>query len=234
MSRARDLLESSFVEMKVAGPLRTRSRPVRGGWSVGHVSVTGGTLGCLVKSDDGSLHVLSAGFVLAPPGATAGDAIIQPALVDGGRDPDDRVAVLSRYFRPADNGMDAAIATLVDNSVASGEIEGVGYLSGVADPVMDAEVVKVGRTTGLTVGKITKVATSVTVGYGPELGKQTLRGVFLINRMSSGGDGGAVVVDGQRRAIGLLIGGGTGHSIALPIRPILKAFEVELVTATVQ
>lgn len=72
------------------------------GVSLGHVSVTAGTFGCLVRRGS-ELLILSNNHVLANVNhAKAGDAIIQPGRYDGGR-PEDKVAELLEYV-PLDFG----------------------------------------------------------------------------------------------------------------------------------
>ena len=85
------------------GPLRAllartdRWRPAPGGVSIGHPSITAGTLGCLVRKT-GETLILSNNHVLAAENAAAiGDPILQPGTYDGGRDPADRIAVLQDF-----------------------------------------------------------------------------------------------------------------------------------------
>lgn len=74
-----------------------RVRPAPGGVSIGHFAITAGTLGCVVKKG-GRIQILSNNHVLANSNdATVGDPIIQPGSADGGRDPDDRIALLSEF-----------------------------------------------------------------------------------------------------------------------------------------
>lgn len=74
-----------------------RFRPAPGGVSIGHVDITAGTLGCLVKKD-GEFYILSNNHVLANVNsANIGDAIIQPGSYDGGKFPDDHIANLSDF-----------------------------------------------------------------------------------------------------------------------------------------
>jgi hypothetical protein len=74
-----------------------RHRPAPGGVSVGHFSITAGTLGCAVRRG-GRLHILSNNHVLANSNAAAvGDAILQPGPTDGGRNPGDLIARLSAW-----------------------------------------------------------------------------------------------------------------------------------------
>jgi hypothetical protein len=75
----------------------TRQRPAPGGVSVGHTSITAGTLGCLVRQG-GRLHILSNNHVLANSNdAAVGDAILQPGPADGGRASADRIGQLAAW-----------------------------------------------------------------------------------------------------------------------------------------
>jgi hypothetical protein len=76
---------------------RARLRPAPGGTSIGHHQITAGTFGCLVKKDN-DLYILSNNHVLANSNAAAaGDSILQPGPADGGRNPQDQIAVLSDF-----------------------------------------------------------------------------------------------------------------------------------------
>ncbi|GBD94565.1 hypothetical protein BMS3Abin05_02176 [bacterium BMS3Abin05] len=75
-----------------------RFRPAPGGVSIGHIYITAGTLGCLVKKND-KLFILSNNHVLANSNdADIGDAILQPGPYDGGRFPQDQIAKLSEFI----------------------------------------------------------------------------------------------------------------------------------------
>lgn len=74
-----------------------RFRPAPGGVSIGHVDITAGTLGCLVKKD-GTTYILSNNHVLANSNeAEIGDSILQPGPYDGGRNPQDQIATLNEF-----------------------------------------------------------------------------------------------------------------------------------------
>lgn len=76
---------------------RERHRPAPGGVSIGHRDVTAGTLGCVVRRGAERL-ILSNNHVLANTNAAEpGDPILQPGSYDGGRLPDDAIAVLERF-----------------------------------------------------------------------------------------------------------------------------------------
>ncbi len=74
-----------------------RHRPAPGGISIGHRSITAGTLGCLVRKD-GMPVILSNNHVLANSNdAEAGDPVLQPGPIDGGQFPDDHIADLKEF-----------------------------------------------------------------------------------------------------------------------------------------
>lgn len=97
-----------------------RERPAPYGVSIGHVDITAGTLGSLVRAcGDASLHLLSNNHVLANlDNAAVGDPIVQPGPFDGGRAPADTIAKLTRFVPlcPTGNVADAAIAAVTDEA----------------------------------------------------------------------------------------------------------------------
>jgi hypothetical protein len=95
-------LKANLVGPPVKPPQQGRFRPViPSGVSVGHFKVTAGTLGTLVKDRaTGDVLLLSNNHVLANCNdALLGDAVLQPAAMDGGVTPGDVVAKLHRYIK---------------------------------------------------------------------------------------------------------------------------------------
>ncbi len=109
-----DVIETGVIRA-FQGP-KDRWRPtIPAGVSIGHINVTAGTLGCLVKRGN-RIYILSNNHVLADVNAgKPGDAIIQPGSYDGGATAD-RVAVLDDYI-PLDFGGEKAKCS-VANGVA--------------------------------------------------------------------------------------------------------------------
>jgi hypothetical protein len=102
-----------------------RFRPAPGGVSIGHVNITAGTLGCLVKKDD-QWYILSNNHVLANSNdAAMGDAIVQPGPYDGGSDSQDRIATLADFVPIQFEGGTVPTPCPVGNMVA-------GVLNGIA------------------------------------------------------------------------------------------------------
>jgi hypothetical protein len=78
-----DVIEVGHIKALQVDP-KKKHRPAPCGVSIGHKSVTAGTLGCLVKKN-GQTFILSNNHVLANSNnAKVGDEIIQPGSYDGG------------------------------------------------------------------------------------------------------------------------------------------------------
>jgi len=232
---------------KLQGPpdTRRRFRPLIAGASIGHVAITAGTLGTFVRTRGCDRAVLSNNHVLADENRAAiGDRIVQPAGLDGGDAPEDVVARLAEYvpLAPAGvNGVDAAIASLVDDV----EIDPAGLLGALGDGIVAPQdagrVQKLGRTTGLTRGRVTAFnVRNVIVEYdiSPSM---RFDGQIEIQAdggtdFSLGGDSGSLIVtEDDRVPVGLLFAGsdqggdeGGGVTFANPIGTVLAALDVEL------
>ncbi len=216
------------------------------GASIGHHLVTAGTLGAFVRRRDGTVLILSNNHVLANENdARRGDAVIQPGHDDGGRRPRHVVASLSDFVRlrvDRSNALDAAIAAVDEEvDVDISLLRGLGTLKGLGPEVLDRgdRVAKVGRTTGVTRGRVTAFEIDdLTVEY--DLGDAQFDGQIEIEStgdgpFSLGGDSGSLIVDGGREAVGLLFSGsdqggrqGLGLTYANPIHDVLRQFKVEL------
>lgn len=231
--------------------LTGRVRPLRPGISIAHYAVTAGTLGAFVTraapasgGDPGdrgrqAVHVLSNWHVLAgSPSAQVGDVVLQPGSADGGRAPEDRVGELAVTVPLAPgrtSTVDAALARLddpqVDPAYPVGRLAGAGVVEG------DELVQKVGRTTGVTDGRISAIELDeVLVGYGDPLGDLRFDNQIEVEStgagpFSRGGDSGSLVYRPRDRvAVGLLFAGsetggqnGTGLTYVNPIGEVLAA-----------
>jgi hypothetical protein len=152
----------------------------------------GGTLGSLIEDSTGRQYILSNNHVLARSDhATAGDAIIQPGLIDNSCTPNGDgpgttpVASLTSWLplSAASTNADAAIALVGSHTVSSsgsileiGARQADGSLAAAPPGVSSTggkgeagtlalTIAKSGRTTGLTCGSITAVNVDVTVDY---------------------------------------------------------------------
>ncbi|KEI05433.1 trypsin-like serine protease [Clostridium botulinum] len=208
-------------------------RPVIGGYSIGSESfpITG-TAGCLV-TDKSYLYILGNNHILAYENKVSlKSKILQPGRADGGKSKDE-VAVLWKYIpiefkKKASNYVDCAMAKVLDKSKVSPAIAISGIPKGVNDPRMGEEVVKVGRSTELTRGVISNINASIQIDY--TAGETTLKNQIITSKMSEVGDSGALLVDLNNYAIGLVVGSGENMSIHNPIVPVLERLGVRLVT----
>ncbi len=240
-----DLRYIGRVEKRQVPPTRDRHRPLIAGGSVGHVAITAGTLGAFVRTSDGAIAILSNNHVLADENRAAiGDPVIQPADVDGGEAPQDVVAHLTEYvpLAPAGvNRVDAAIATVLREVT----VDVVGLLgalgAGQVDPQDADRVQKLGRTTGLTRGRVTafnvrnlmvEYDTSPSMRFDGQIEIQAGGGADF----SLGGDSGSLIVtEDDLVPLGLLFAGsdqggdeGGGVTYANPIGDVLAALDLEL------
>ncbi|MCC6146178.1 MAG: hypothetical protein IT308_01280 [Anaerolineaceae bacterium] len=87
-------------ELRALQDHRARWRPSPAGVSIGHYQITAGTFGCVVRDrKSGAILILSNNHVLANCNdAKEGDAILQPGPSDGGKNPQDMLAVLTRFI----------------------------------------------------------------------------------------------------------------------------------------
>lgn len=198
---------------------RGRHRPLEPGTSVGHYRVTCGSLGAFVRDAQDRLCMLSNNHVLAnEDDARVDDAILQPGSDDGGAG-EDRVASLLRWprlRRRGANQIDAALGWVEEEQDLVGNVwHGLGRLAGTlgTDELRQGRptVAKLGRTTGLTRGRITAIELDeVRIEYDSGLIRfddqieieGSGRAAFC-----DGGDSGSLVLASDRRAIGLLFAG---------------------------
>ena len=217
------------------------NRPLRIGGSIGHVDITAGTLGCFVTKDGSQDFVLSNNHVLANENnASKGDDIIQPGDADGGVAPSARVGELHDFVKlskTAVNFTDCAISTIdEDTEYFFNHLETLGEIKGVRTaPLDEGDIVfKVGRTTGVTKGKVTAIEVDqLKIGF--DLGDLKFDNQIEIGPIGSepfslGGDSGSLVLDSDLNAVGLLFAGNdVDATFANPIQTVLDQLDVSLV-----
>ncbi len=91
-----DIIQTGIIRAFMANT--GRIRPAPGGVSIGHINITAGTLGCLVKKNN-EVYILSNNHVLADSNnGQIGDPILQPGPYDGGLFPGDHIADLYQFI----------------------------------------------------------------------------------------------------------------------------------------
>ncbi len=93
-------------------------------------------------------------------------------------------------------------------------------------------VMKYGRTTGQTKGRIQGINATVLVGYDTGVARFVGQIVIGGGGFSAGGDSGALIVvekgGDARKPVGLLFAGGPSFTLANPIDPVLARFGVTI------
>lgn len=254
-------LDNIPVDIRVTGQLvalsdpTTRLRPAPVGFSVGHPLITAGTIGARVVNSVGQLFALSNNHVLAASNeGDIGDPILQPGPFDGGTSAD-QIATLAAYraidFSGASNLMDAAIAlsdaTVLGNATPADDgyglpgsrIFGDANENGVFDDktqLLNLDVMKYGRTTKLTHGRITGINATVDICYEVVVifcvrsARFTDQLVIGQSGFSGGGDSGSLIVadNADRNPVALLFAGSDVQTIANRIDLVLNHFGVRI------
>jgi hypothetical protein len=236
--------------------LAGRLRPAKGGFSVGHYQITAGTIATCVydvlpggTTGSPPLHgvgtppqfyILSNNHVLANTNAAQiGDPILQPGPYDGGTDPADRIATLSRWVPitlepPTSRSLHRNV---VDAAIAQGqfhdldrEVYWTGHVRGwrrKANVDVGTVVQKTGRTTNYTTGRITAIGATIDVGYG---GGRVARfsDQLVTTNISAGGDSGSLVTTLDNVAVGLLFAGSSVATIVNQIENVRSFLRVEV------
>jgi hypothetical protein len=205
-----------------------------------------GTLGALVRLPDGKLYGLSNNHVTGDCNHTeVGMHIMCPSGIDAevGNLPPTAIGKHAR-LTPINSGdpgqiekqkLDAAIFEITDESLVTSWQGNMEYDTPMAVAPLAAhlKVKKVGRTTGLTVGKINaEVVTPLAIPYRSSKNNSIAHftGLWSVSTPSGepfaeGGDSGALVVtaDGSA-AVGIVLGGQGGMTLIIPIQGVLDYF----------
>lgn len=226
-------------------PNTARVRPAVPGFGLGHVKITVGTFGCLVrKKGQKALYILSNSHVLADEGTgQIGDAIIQPGDHDGGKASADVVAELAAWvpFQFTTTGypnfVDAAIAKVKKAADVTSAVRLIGVPKGTSNVVRRGmRVQKTGRTTDYTTGVIKDINYRLALRYrkpGGGTGRVGLAEQVLCTRYTAGGDSGSAVFNMSGKVVGLHFAGSPSTSVFNRIEHVLAGLDIELVTTKV-
>lgn len=158
-----------------------------------------GTLGCICKrNDDDSVVLLSCHHVLFDGKAEVGSGVGQPRYDASCCCTCNEIGNVLK----GDKNVDCAIASIKSGvktfpkirriKKGDGTVEEEGLILGVADPVLTQVVWKVGKKTGLTRGKVSKVTPRIEIAVDP-----------AFTTFAQPGDSGSVVVE---KATGMVVG----------------------------
>ena len=240
--------------MFVAGSDPTsRARPAPVGFSIGHPSITAGTLGARVVDATGTVYILSNNHVIANSNnASIGDPVLQPGPFDGGTSADSLAWLFDFQainFSGGSNTMDAGVARTVAGNVGfatpsddaygapSSRVFGDGNGDGIIDnknQLLDLNVMKYGRTTGFTTAEISEINVTVSVCYQTRGPFQCAKAATFTDQIgiesssfSAGGDSGSLIVSQSgKNPVGLLFAGSSTRTLANRVDLVLDRFDV--------
>lgn len=234
--------QTTIMEEVEIETLKKRVRPVMGGYSVGHVKVTAGTIATCVypmkpfPEIPNKYYILSNNHVLANSNnARIGDPILQPGPYDGGTYPRDVVARLSAYVPIMFKSPTHIPLNYVDAAIAEGEFHNlnreiywIGYVKQIkSNPLVGDIVEKTGRTTNFTTGKILATHATIDVNYGSGRVARFANQI-VTTAMSAPGDSGSLVCDIKEGAVGLLFAGSNRVTIANSILQVQSRLGIRL------
>jgi hypothetical protein len=231
-----------FTDVKAIGRVRPEAHkkvsPVESGFSVGHVDITAGTVGAIVKKGK-KLYILSNSHVLANSGlGQVKDAVLYPGPKDGGKFPKHLVGTLAKFVKFKVGGkflnhVDCALCEIDAARLDDLDLSIFGIKLGGLPKTVKAQrnmvVIKRGRTTGETQGVVEDVNFRVVIDY-PDVGEVGFLEQVLCSRYTKPGDSGSIVVDKKSKAIvGLHFAGASGKSIFNPIADVIAALGFKFV-----
>ncbi len=178
---------------------KIRLDPIEPGASVANVHVTAGTICCIVYDKiDGTPYILSNWHVLHGSDGTIGDDVVQPGPRDDNRVNLNFLGKLVRSHLGAAG--DCAIATIVGRTFTRKIFDLDVEVDQLGEPELGDKVIKSGRTTEVTHGKVNRIHVVVKINYGGNVGEQTVGGFEIgpdennpapNNQISMGGDSGS-------------------------------------------
>ncbi|MGI6038330.1 MAG: hypothetical protein ACOYD6_08935 [Limnochordia bacterium] len=132
-----------------------------------------------------------------------------------------------RFLRKSNvtNLVDAAVAKPVGPELITANILDLGVPQGVAEGVVGQKIYKSGRSSGLTQGEILAVHVDINVNMG-EIGTAQFSDQIMATAMSQPGDSGSLVLDEQKRAIGLLFAGSSQATVINRIENVLRLLDI--------
>jgi len=240
-------LENIITDVQETGTLKLlkvprnkKYRPAPAGVSIGHYKISAGTLGAIVKDNKtGEPLILSNNHVLAnitdghDGRAKTGDPILQPGSHDKGSS-DDVIGHLERFiplkpskgiFNSPTNIVDCAVAKPTNKDIVENNILGIGKVNGVKEAEINMNILKSGRTTGVTEGTVRAIDSTVNVDIG-ENKESVFTDQIVTSPISQGGDSGSLVLDKDRNAVGLLFAGSNNATVCNKISNVMEELKI--------
>ena len=226
-------------------------RPVVGGVSAAHPTVSTGTLGYFFRSTDpgdskDDVMVLSTCHVFAASNrGSVGDHLLQCAPGDGGGAAGTRFATLHRFVplttdRSTSNRIDVAVGRLNSGVPFDNRILEIGRVSGWRAAVVGESVIQYGHVSGLSRGRVSALNDSahVSLDHRNPMNWIPFSGVIRIEpvggheRFARPGDSGALVVaETDGLALGVYFAGARdgSYGLACPMGPVMEELRLAFI-----
>lgn len=220
---------------QTSDPRMMRTDPLRGGISICAQGFGSGTLGGIVvdRATERKMILSNWHVLVAGGGLRQGQPIYQPGQNDGGT-ADDVVGFLERDA--LDKQLDAAVASISGRRQLSNVPLGVaGAVLGAASASWGMQVLKSGRTSGVTQGRVTGLAGNLRLTYAGM--ERMIRDVMTIEplytgaEVSAAGDSGSWWLDTtSKRAVGLHFAGSSqpNRALAIDMQIVLDALGIDI------
>lgn len=222
-------------QTRPADPRRRRQKPLRGGISISNqYQRSSGTLGTMViDRRTRNPMLLSNWHVLVGRwGANQGERIYQPGRLDGGSHPD-TVGHLSRDSMS--KNLDAAVAALDGSRPLINDQFQLGSITGVKPAELGMQVIKSGRSTGITHGIVAAIEGITRLRYDSLYRiihhVITIEPLNTTGTVSGPGDSGSIwLEESTHTAVGLHFAGSDlpERALAMELQPVLDALDVVL------
>lgn len=130
-------------------------------------------------------------------------------------------------------GVEVAVAAVAGRGSTRRAIAQLGDLTGTRLPELYVPVMKRGRTTLVTSGAIVYVNVAYSFNFGPPYGWVDFANVFIVrsddgNPFCAEGDSGSVIVDANRRAVGLVQGATDSYCVGIVMDAALQGVNAGL------
>ena len=153
------------AKLEAATARKAIANPIVPGISVGHPSVSAGTVGCVVyDAQTGAPYILSNWHILNGAAGAIGDNIVQPGKHDDNRIERNVVGRLVRSHLGIAG--DCAVASIEQRRLESKIVDLNVSVSRIGEPELGDKVVKSGRTTDVTFGIVNRIYVTTKMNYG--------------------------------------------------------------------
>lgn len=234
-----DVIESKKVEAQACLCNKSKCRPLEAGVSgaspgVGGCTITGG----FIDMTTNTTYILTNAHcttysITCKKEDLINTPFIQPSPIDGGKHPDDEIGVVKKASDLTQDGYtDTALVEPHEDIKINNILHGTSiYLTGTyREPLPGEEVVKSGRSTYVTKGKVIAIGVSIKVDY--KCLTRTVYDTITTTPMGQPGDSGSPTTTKQGELIGQLFAGSDTITAHINPKHITQEFNLSITPYT--